>query len=206
MAGTFGKRNNGKTKGVKSSELKVKNGEGANSRALSARQVLALLGGMEGKGDEDNVERGWKNRLNRWHDHGGLEIWHQIATCQCVRNLAWGHVTKQPLEMRTRGRRCGACALSKLEESRQNLRRAEVARGISTARLTIALRPHEAHIAPGYGYRDLFTGMNRISSLGSLIRHAIMSTPKLSPPSQPLVVVLGSTGTGKSDVCGTQAL
>ena len=42
--------------------------------------------------------------------------------------------------------------------------------------------------------------MNQVSRLASVFRHATMSGPQLSPPTQPLVVILGSTGTGKSDV------
>ena len=42
--------------------------------------------------------------------------------------------------------------------------------------------------------------MNRVSRLASIFRHATMSGSQLSPPTQPLVVILGSTGTGKSDV------
>lgn len=91
---------------------------------------------MEGKGDEDNVERGWKNRLNRWHDHGGLEIWHQIASCQCVRNLAWGHVTKQSAaaeELKAPPGNPGAalrglCAIEAFGIAEESQARAEVAR------------------------------------------------------------------------------
>jgi hypothetical protein len=45
--------------------------------------------------------------------------------------------------------------------------------------------------------------MNRVSRLRAHIRYAsiTMTPPKLLlPPKRPLVVILGSTGTGKSDV------